>query len=290
MAATDLNALLATLKQQDWPVLGSSLTEMAKQATRGERASPADVADIVLRDPFFTMNVLRAIGSCKRGRLSSEISTIENAVMMLGAKPFFLRFGQLTRIEDQLKTHPRALLQIRRACSRAHHAACQARDWAIQRQDMESEEPYIAAMFCDIAEACLCVLAPKVAAKLSEAMRVEPDSTGEQQNAVIGCDLISLRNLIARSFLWPEVIRDLISDNESRPRAQAVQLAAAMSRHAEQGWYGEALTVDMNTLAPLLHLNLDETMQRIHKTAVLAARAWRYYLAPPAARWLPLLP
>lgn len=290
MTAIDLSLLLAPLKQQDWPVLGSSLTEFAKHATRGERASPADIADTVLRDPFFTMNVLRVMAQRKRGRLSSEISTIEHAVMMLGAKPFFIRFGQLTRVEDKLKAHPRALLQIRRACSRAHHAACQARDWGIQRQDMVSEEIYIAAMFYDIAEACLCLLAPEVAAKLTEAMRTEPAHSVAQQNAVLGCDLIHLRELIAHSFLWPEVISELVSDDEARPRAQLVQLAAAMARHTEQGWYGEALTTDMDRLAPLLHLSPDESMQHVHKTAVLAARAWRYYLAPPAARWLPLLP
>lgn len=291
MSTLDLVELLAKYARQDWPILASTANEMAKQATRGERAAPSEIADIVLRDPFFTMNVLRVIGGRKRGRLSSEVSTIEHAVMMLGAKPFFLRFSQITRIEDQLKAHPRSLMQLRRACSRAHHAAYQARDWAIQRQDIESEEAYIAASLCDIAEACLCVMAPHAALELTEDMRRDPGASKQEQIALMGFDLLALRDKIAQLFLWPEVIRDLTAaSNAEKPRAHAVQLAAAIARHAEYGWYGAALTQDMATLAPLLRLSPDEAMQHVHRTAALAARAWRWYLAPPAARWLPLLP
>lgn len=290
-AIANLPAPFATLMQQDWPVLGSSIIEMAKQATRGERAIPADIATIVLRDPFFIMNVLRAVGIRKRGRLSSDITTIEHAIMMMGAKPFFLRFAQLNRVEDKLKAYPRTLLQLRRACSRAHHAACQARDWAIQRQDMESEETYIAAALFDIAEACLCLLAPESAAKLNQAMHSEPALTAAAQIQALGFDLSSLRLAIAQNFLWPEIIRDLtMAQADQGPRAQSVQLAADIARHAENGWYGEEINTDIAALAVLLRVSADEAMQHVHRTAALAARAWRYYLAPPAARWLPLLP
>lgn len=279
------------LMQHDWPVLGSSITEMAKQASRGERAVPADMASIVLRDPFFIMNVLRVVGARKRGRLSSDVTTIEHAIMMMGAKPFFLRFAQLARLEDKLKAYPRTLLQVRRACSRSHHAACQARDWAIQRQDMESEETYIAAALYDIAEACLCVLAPKAATKMNEAMHREPKLTAAAQIQVLGFDLNSLRLAIASAFLWPEIISELsAAQSQQGPRAQSVQLAADLARHAEYGWYGQDVEHDLAALAPILRVSADEAMQHVHRTAVLAARAWRYYLAPPAARWLPLLP
>lgn len=291
MASPLIQDLIGRLGTGDLPVLAASAAEIAKQAPRGERVAPADIADIVLRDPFFTLNVLRAVSTRKRSRLSSEITTIEHAVMMFGAKPFFERFAKPKVLEEQFKANPAALLPLRRTLSRAHHAACQARDWAICRQDIESEEVYIAAAINDLAEQYLCLTAPVMADKLTEAMRRDPIGTAPAQQALLGLDLRALSEALAQAFNLPDILRHLIDPaHGDKPRTQNVQLAASVARHAEFGWYGKALEEDMAAAATLLHLSLDETVGHIHRTAVLAARAWRWYLAPPAARWLPLLP
>ncbi|MDP1683546.1 MAG: HDOD domain-containing protein, partial [Burkholderiales bacterium] len=190
--ASSAHDLIEQLGNADLPILSVSAVEFDKLAVRGERAEPADIVDVVLHDPFFTLNVLRAMGKRKRGRLAGEVTTIEHAVMMFGAKPLFERFANPIIIESQFKSNPRALLQLRRALSRAHHAACQARDWAICHQDIESEEVYIAASLNDIAEQLLCYLAPEAAEKLTEEIRRDPEGTREAQQAILGFDLRSL--------------------------------------------------------------------------------------------------
>ena len=85
--------LIKHLGNADLPILSASAIAFEKLAVRGERADPADIADVVLHDPFFTLNLLRAMGGRKRGRLAAEITTIEHAVMMFGAKPLFERFA-----------------------------------------------------------------------------------------------------------------------------------------------------------------------------------------------------
>ncbi|MEK6662612.1 MAG: HDOD domain-containing protein [Pseudomonadota bacterium] len=289
--ASSVQDLIEQLGSADLPILSVSAVEFDKLAVRGERAEPADIVDVVLHDPFFTLNVLRAMGKRKRGRLAGEVTTIEHAVMMFGAKPLFERFANPLIIENQFKSNPRALLQLRRALSRAHHAACQARDWAICHQDIESEEVYIAASLNDIAEQLLCYLMPEAAEKLTEEIRRDPEGTRAAQQAIFGFDLRALHVEIVRAFQLPDLLQDLSDPaNMEKPRAQNVQLAASVARHAEFGWHGAALERDMEAVAVLLRLPLDEVVGHIHRTAALAARAWQWYKAPPAARWLPLLP
>jgi len=289
--ATSVQDLISQIGNADLPILSASAVEFDQLAVRGERADPADIVDVILHDPFFTLNVLRAMGARKRGRLAGEITTIEHAVMMFGAQPLFERFANPSIIENQFKSNPRALLQLRRALSRAHHAACQARDWAIFRQDIESEEVYIAASLNDIAEQLLCYLAPESAEKLTEEIRRDPDGTREAQQALLGFDLRALHAEIVRHFQLPDLLQDLTDPaNMEKSRTLNVQLAASVARHAEFGWYGAALERDMEAVAALLHVPLEEAVGRIHRTAALAARAWQWYKAPPAARWLPLLP
>lgn len=289
--ASSVQDILNRLGSDDLPILSVSAAEFDTLAARGERADPADISDVVLHDPFFTLNVLRAMGARKRGRLAGEITTIEHAIMMFGVKPLFEHFAQPSIIEARFKANPRALLQLRRALSRAHHAACQARDWAIFRQDIESEEVYIAASLNDIAEQLLCYLAPESAEKLTEEIRRDPEGTREAQQAILGFDLRALHAEIVRAFKLPDLLQDLTDPAHlEKARAQNVQLAASVARHAEFGWHGAALERDMEAVAVLLHLPLEDVAGRIHRTAALAARAWQWYKAPPAARWLPLLP
>lgn len=283
--------LLKLLGNADLPILSASAIEFNKLAERGDRVDPLDIVDVVLHDPFFTLNVLRAMGARKRGRLVGEITTIEHAVMMFGATPLFERFANPSIIENQFQANPRALLLLRRALSRAHHAACQARDWAIFRQDIESEEVYIAASLNDIAEQCLCFVAPALAEKLTEEIRRDPDGTSAAQQSMFGFDLRTLHAEIVRAFQLPDVLKSLTDPaHRDKQRTLNVQLAASVARHAEFGWHSPALEADMAGVGALLHLPLEDVVGRIHRTAALAARAWQWYKAPPAARWLPLLP
>lgn len=283
--------LLAALEAGDLPVLARSAREMEKLLPRGERVAPKDIIDIVMRDPFFTLNVLRTISARKKSRLTGEVTTIEHAIMMFGVRPFLERFNQLKTLEDQFHTDHAALIPLRRAISRAHHAACQARDWAIQRKDMESEEVYIAAALNEIAELMLLLYAPALAAKLTEDIRRDPVGTVAAQRALLGFDLPSLHQSILNICRLPDLLCELTDPRRMElPRVLNVQLAASLARHTEFDWHSKALQADIEAVAALLHISLSDTIAHIHRSAVLAARAWQWYMAPPAARWLPLLP
>lgn len=259
-AGIDLGAL---------PVFARTITELGKLAPRGERAPLPDITEIVLHDPLLMLRLLHTVNN-RRSRLGAEITTVEHAIMMMGVQPFFQRFSRLVSVEDRLAADPAALATLRRLAARAHHAAYQARDWAIYRSDIESEEVFVAALLAELPEMLLACFAPQRASAFS---------------------LAELRDALFDACRIPELLRDLADANSSaHPRVLNVALAAAIARHAESGWWGPALERDREAAAAFLHLAPDDATARIHRTAVLAARAWTWYGAPPAAAWLPMLP
>lgn len=258
------------------PVFSHTISELAKLAARGERAPLNDITEVVLHDPLLTLRLMATVNN-RKSRLGAEITTVEHAVMMMGVQPFFHRFAELGSVEDRLKSNPHALAALRRTASRAHHAAYQARDWAIYRADIESEEVFVAAMLAEVAEMVLLCLAPDQAEKLGQE----------------GADftLTELREALLTAQKIPDLLLGLMDASKANhPRALNVTLAGAITRHAEHSWYGEALMRDTEAAAAFLHLSLDDMVGRIHRTAALAARAWKWYGAIPAAAWLPYPP
>jgi len=139
MTAASAKAFVASIDIDTLPVFARTIAELAKLSPRGERAPLPELTEVVLHDPLLTLRLLAAVNN-RRSRLGAEITTVEHAIMMMGVQPFFQRFSRLVSVEDHLRSKPAALLALRRTASRAHHAAYQARDWAIYRADIESEE------------------------------------------------------------------------------------------------------------------------------------------------------
>lgn len=269
MSAQNAKQWVSGISIAELPVFSHTISELAKLALRGERAPPNDITQVVLHDPLLTLRLMAAVNN-RKSRLGAEITTVEHAIMMMGVQPFFHRFAGLISVEEHLKSDPRALDALRCTVSRAHHAAYQARDWAIYRTDIESEEIFVAAMLAEVAGMVLLCLAPDKAKKLG------------QEGAEF--TLTELRDALLATQKIPDFLQDLMDASKSNhPRALNVTLAGTISHQAEQGWYGDALMRDMEAAAAFLHLSLDDMVGRIHRTAALAARAWKWYGAIPAA-------
>jgi hypothetical protein len=268
-ANASVEQFVASIDFSALPVFARTIAEIGKLAPRGERAPLPELTELVLHDPLLMLRLLHTVNS-RRSRLGAEITTVEHAIMMMGVQPFFQRFSRLVSVDDHLRARPAALATVRRAASRAHHAAYQARDWAIQRADIESEEVFVAATLAEVTEMVLACFAPEPAPAF-------PPSR--------------LRDALFDACRIPDLLRDMVDTGKSgHPRTVNVTLALSVARRAEAGWWDRALAQDMEAAAALLHLSVDDAVARIHRTAVLAARAWRWYGAVPAAAGLVLLP
>lgn len=286
-----LTEWVAELKSWDIPVLQRSVRELGKLAGRVEQVTAGEIADVVLRDPLMTLKVLRLVNGLSHSRLSNEITTVEHAVMMLGVGPFFNRLANLKAVEGNLQTFDGALSGLMQAMSRAHHAAWQARDWAIFSADMKSEEVYIGALLYDMGEILLWAYAPEQALKIRKLARRNKTSLAQAQKEILGFNARELQFALAEAWRLPELMQAFMhSENTVQPRILEVTLAASVARLAETGWHDPALLADYEAIAGMLHMHLDEVVHMVHRNAVVEARHWDWYGVPPAAALLPMLP
>lgn len=279
------------LKAWEMPVLQRSVREVGNLAGRVEQVTAGEIADVVLRDPLMTLKVLRLVNGMSRSRLSNEITTVEHAVMMLGVGPFFNRLSNLKAVEESLQTFDGALYGLMQTMSRAHHAAWQARNWAIFRADMKSEEVYIGALLYDMGEILLWAYAPEQALQIRQLARRNKIGLAQAQKDILGFDTRELQFALAEAWRLPELMQAFMhSENTAQPRILGVTLAASVARLTETGWYAPALLANYEVIAGMLHMHLDEVVHMVHRNAVVDARHWDWFGVPPAATWLPMLP
>lgn len=279
------------LETQDVPVLRRTIRELEAMRHNAERLSASRLAVVILRDPLMTLKLLRLANSSRRGRLSNEITTVEHAIMMLGVVPLFKHFSSLMALEDMLAQEEQALTSVLQVYSRSLHAACQARQWAIQHQDIRVEEVYISALLHDMTNMMLWIFAPERAQEIRDMVRRERCYYGVAHEKIMGFSVEDFRIAMAATCRFPEMLTELVDcRNAGKPRAQGVLLAVAIAHLAERGWYGPQMGACLETMADILNLPLEVTIWLVHQTAVAAARHWGWYGVTPAAAWLPLLP
>lgn len=280
-----------TFKDLDIPVLKKTGQDLLDLSNRSDNLTPPQIAAVVYRDPLMTLRVLRFVNALPRGRLAAEVTTVEHGIMMLGITPFFEQFKNLTYIEDHLAENSFAFNGLMKVISRAHHAAYQAWDWAIFRNDFKAEEVYIGTLLQSLGEQVFWCFAPEVHEALIDSMRREKLPYLETQQKLLGFQFGQFQMAMASTWKLPEMYIDFMDPKYATfPRVIDIRLADSIARRADRGWFQEALLQDIKEVAVLLRQNEDDTVSRIHHNAIVAANQWEMYGVTPAAAWLPMLP
>ena len=277
------------LRYAELPVLSRTVAELQWLQDDDDRATPKNVAQIVMHDPMMTVKVLQYLQRHRNQRHSTEITTIAHALMMLGLTPFFTHFGVQAAIEDNLAADAAALQGTRSVISRARHAALYANDWANLRHDVDPEEVMVAALLHDMAEILLWCFAPELALEI--AARQTRDRTLRSDTAqlhVLGFRLIDLQLEMVKAWHLPDLLRELIDEHHARhARVTNVAFAAAVARHSAHGWDDAALPFDYEEVGKLLNLTPGEVRARVVDVAVRAAAEASWYGVTPPAALLP---
>jgi HD-like signal output (HDOD) protein len=256
VAALDIAAL---------PVLPRVALELAELKEREDRVTTQHVANVVLHDPIMTVKVLHYLRQHRTRRQSQDITTIANALMMLGLSPFFAHFGEQATLTERLAGKGLALEGALSVARRARRAALYARDWARLRFDVNPEEIMVAALLHDLAEIMVWCFAPELALDMRNRQRSDRSLRSESvQLRVLGFRLIDLQLELVRAWDLPELLHTLLDEHHAAsPRVVNVALAAAIARHAAHGWDDPALPHDYRALCRLLRLPYREVMQRV---------------------------
>ena len=258
----------------DLPILRQTARRLEEARQRSERITGRDIATIVLQDPLMTIKVLAYIQRFQKQHLHSDITTIANAVMMLGVEPFFAHFESLTTIEEVLKDEPQAQLGLLRVIRRAQRASRYAYEWAFERRDMNIEEVTLAALLHDLAEILLWCFAPRLAIEILRRQQADPMlRSAMAQIQVLGIHLFDLQLALCDAWHLPDLLKLLMDDaNAELPRVRNVTLAVNLARHSAKDWDNPALPDDFAAIEQLLRIDRPSLMTRLGVPDNLAAR------------------
>jgi HD-like signal output (HDOD) protein len=258
----------------DLPILRQTARRLEEARQRSERITGRDIAAVVLQDPLMTIKVLAYIQRFQKQHLHSDITTIANAVMMLGVEPFFAHFESLTTIEEVLKDEPQAQLGLLRVIRRAQRASRYAYEWAFERRDMNIEEVTLAALLHDLAEILLWCFAPRLAIEILRRQQADPMlRSAMAQIQVLGIHLFDLQLALCDAWHLPDLLKLLMDDaNAELPRVRNVTLAVNLARHSAKDWDNPALPDDFAAIEQLLRIDRPSLMTRLGVPDNLAAR------------------
>jgi HD-like signal output (HDOD) protein len=261
----DIDDWVAFLGSKEMPILRQTARKLEQARQNMDTISGRDIAGIVLQDPLMAVRVLAYIQPFTGKHLRSEITTIANAVMMLGIEPFFREFEAPSTIEAMLKDEPQALLGVLQVIRRIQRASRYAHDWAFERHDMNNEEVALAALLHDLAEILLWCFAPGLASEIRD--KLQKDKTLRShiaQQAVLGFPLVELQKALCSAWHLPELLNTLMDDSNAHlPRVQNVTLAVNLARHSTDDWTNAALPDDFSAIEKLMHIDRQTLLTRL---------------------------
>jgi len=245
--------------------------------------------DSMLHDPGTVLTMLRWANSLPRGRLSSDVTTLESAAMMIGLDkvkrlPSEMDMLQLPAADE----HMRAYMHV---ASRSFHAAYQAYDWAIRRADMVPKESFVAGFLNNIGTMAILLNGGDEINRIRDVIANDDMSADEAQYLVLGFSIKQLSHALAVRWKLPELVIDTLSaDKATNPRVYGVMLACQLARLAEEGWYTQEMTDCIEHVAEHLDRDFSSTVSITHQNVVSAARESDWYGVIHAAALLPIIP
>ncbi len=261
----DLEGWVAYFTQANIPVLRRTEQQLDELRAGAAKANARTISAVILQDPMMTLRMLAFIEARRRKTQLTDITTIERSLMMLGMEPFFDHFQNLPMVEEHLRDHPRALLGLLKVIGRARRATQWARDWAIQRHDLDVDEITVATLLYDFAEILMWCFAPGLALQVAERQKADRSLRSIAiQTEIYGAPLYQIKQALARTWRLPQLLTTLMDPrNAEHPRVRNVKLAVDLARHSANGWDDAALPDDYKAIEELLHINHETLMHRL---------------------------
>ena len=286
--ATEPAAWVKEFERHDLPVLARTVVELDRIRQDPERATTAQVSELVMHDPLMTFKVLRYLQQRRHKSQLVDVTTIAHALMMVGIETFLNHFSEQATLQSCIEHDPAALQGAMTVISRARHAALYARDWAVLRHDIEVDEVTTAALLHDLAELLLWWRAPDLATLMHDYVHLYQMRSEAAQRAVLGFPMIALQLELAHAWQLPGLLCSLMDGRyASSPRSLNVSLALDVARHSANGWDDPALPEDFIAIGRLLGCGPVAARERVLKVAVRAAADWEWYGVAPSAALLP---
>ncbi len=280
-----LDEWLARIGRNPVPVLAKTVEDLRDRCRR-DKSTIADLAAVVERDPGLTVFLLRLANSQTAGPLRSDVTSVQQALMMMGIDQVSELPDKLPVLETSLPEDSRK--QLLKCFSRAYHAARQATHWAGMRHDMSPDEVFAATQLHFLGEMFVAMYDPALLDKIVQVQIEDKIAAEEAQYIVLGFSFDQLTARLARLWHLPELVLEALHPENARyPRAYGIMLAVQLARGAAHDWYTPRMQQIEQDCADWLERDIDDIVSGVHRLAVEVARDASLYPVPPAAANLP---
>ena len=205
-----------------------------------------------------TAKLFALVAEKRAGRQSTDITSVEGCVFMLGVPPFFRAFANLQTAEERLRGTPHSLRGLLRVVRRARKASRLAWDFAHWRTDLAIEEIAMAALLHDLAEMLVWCFAPELAQRIQSILKEQPGTRSRAaQREVLKIELHDLQLALFKRWHLPELLTTMMDDaHATQPRICNILAAVNVARHSAHGWDDPALPTDYEDIARLLNTSV----------------------------------
>lgn len=284
----NLNKWIELAEKQPVPVLKHTIKEL-RGLCRQEDIPIKEITHVVERDPSLIVHILHESNNRRKGRLSAEITHINQAFRLMGT-------DQLTRLPDALPAvgdilEGQAKFRLLQTFNRAYHAARFATDWAAIRRDMTPDEVFTATNLHFLGEMVVSMNSPELLDKIAH-LKIEKHMPSEEaQFLTLGFTLDELSLALAEKWQFPSLVKEALHpENANSPRAYGIMLGVQLSRIVcYEGWDCPATNKIQESVAEWLGIKLSALVTRTHIIAAEIAREIPQYDTPAYARTIPLI-
>jgi len=216
------------LSKTEMPVLSAVMNQITR-LTGDDDIEVNQLAEVILKDPHLTSQILRIANSVQYNPGNSSINTISRAIVLLGFRGVRSLCISLIVVDSLLGKEPRnRLLQT---MAKAFHSAVQARSIFKQMDDRHHEEVFIAALLYNLGEMAFWAYGGQTADKLDK--ELQHCMSGDQGviEKALGISFRSLSRELGKVWNLGDGLQEALSSNPTVTKlSQTVRLGEAISR------------------------------------------------------------
>jgi HD-like signal output (HDOD) protein len=228
-----------TLSNSEMPVL-SNVVSVLNKLTGDDSAEFKQLAEVILKDPHLTTQILKLANSVQYNPSGSGISTISRAIVILGFRKVRTMCISLMVVDSLLSKEPRERLLA--TMGKAFCAAVQAKEIYrhLSQNSTEQEEVFIAGLLFNLGEMVFWAYGGKSADTLDftlkESMQSSSNTLIEKE---LGTSFKSLSRELTKAWNLGELLqialssKGVITKDKLGLQAQAVKFGDALSKLRE---------------------------------------------------------
>ncbi|MBK7614943.1 MAG: HDOD domain-containing protein [Vitreoscilla sp.] len=243
------------------PVLAVTANALEELRSIENEVDARMLNEVIAADPLATLKLMAYIARDYRGHHTTDVETVNQALVLMGITPFFKAFGEQPTIEQHLDGQPEALEGLQAVIHRAHRAARFALSFAVHRSDHDAPVIHEAALLHDFAEMLLWLYAPPLALEIQRYQSENPTLRSVSlQKVLLGTPLSDIQHALMQLWRLPELLVNITDDrHEEASQVRNVLLAIRLARHTAKGWDNPAVPDDVRDIAQLLTMGVGPT-------------------------------